>query len=1087
MSQNYYKLYIDSVFELAETLVIKSEYSALKINESLKYSPWSNSFVEHDKTTWKYYLNLSGEYHASDEEIKVISLDTLQEIVFNKENLDIHKATAKAYQYNSRYYRELVLRYPEQEILILGILYPVDIQTAIDARDFSVLSYPKHLVEDNEISLIKNIDQWLENFDIRWNNKQFTLTDELYGATILGVLYLQLVPLIINLRLRACKTSEAHSFHVREYLASHGMLDVYLSKMTKKQALFFYRNILYIERNAGKQDTFYWLIDKVMTDRNLPISEYGAQHLTTPMPASFTPDTVFKKKLINESQSHNAEVGALFNTETILKKEEKIALGNKEYSEQNLKNIQSLFENSLSSNLTTKVLESSMYDYNDALPYTLFSVFLNQWITFTNTNRFKTGYIRVKNPRTSQEIILNTKDSYLYYLYAFAKSAKVTLENIPPVFAMRVRREPTPDVDDLLSVVDTDKVTVQDAEFQINLQKGIGPVETLEEFRKACREIHTSAIEQMYYVYRKEDLSVRGMTYNMTNRLYEDVWYTAPYGGQNYIEWLRSKNLDHENFTIDEWEKLYKDIYFQVTGLDSSSTENTSSIQKAMVALLTQLSSYSIQIISDINSRAIHTPNFNTVRIEHVKGASRIYNEILLGIFSIFKFRSRSRHSEFIELDYLLKDFTIINNPVDGGFIDIPIDIVPDKSEPRDFGVLDLGILRLNQDNLPLPVTAENLGDYPNYRAYYLMNPAEKAAIKNVYCDCMKAFRAPTKADIKDLIIFNGIPGLEYQQIHKNYLNLFEYYYLPDTTYNFTIKGSFVELDCFNNNFDPEWLNNFKLNKGSEKLDNFTIFDEVPEENNLLNFSYTGGWEHLSVFSPAKKGDEETDLDMFKYHNGVLTNMPLEVNIIQSNIPLFQSAIGKLDKGLSFIYSKKDMDGLKIHKSSHILNDLFHSTYYKVDFNSFQSLIRVNTLPDMELKNVDAATLNSFKDMHHEFKADMFETTSGDYTLEKLFSNTVGTTEVFDVRFLDDVEIIDQDFKHLDLTDSTLADLKVPQAVKTLAAFKTVYTSTETRVFELFSEERDRDSAVFNLLTEEFYKELPDMSFDPDDGIVWSV
>ena len=141
----------------------------------------------------------------------------------------------------------------------------------------------------------------------------------------------------------------------------------------------------------------------------------------------------------------------------------------------------------------------------------------------------------------------------------------------------------------------------------------------------------------------------------------------------------------------------------------------------------------------------------------------------------------------------------------------------------------------------------------------------------------------------------------------------------------------------------------------------------------------------------------------------------------------------------------------------------------------------------MELKNVDAATLNSFKDMHHEFKADMFETTSGDYTLEKLFSNTVGTTEVFDVRFLGDVEIIDQDFKHLDLMDSTLADLKVPQAVKTLAAFKTVYTSTETRVFELFSEERDRDSAVFNLLTEEFYKELPDMSFDPDDGIVWSV
>ena len=450
MSQNYYKLYLENVLELAETLVIKSEYTALRINEHMLYFHGANSFVEHDKRTWKYYLNLSGQYHLHDEEMKIISLDTLNEIVFSKDNLDLHKTTASAYQYNSRYYRELVLRYPQQEQLILGILYPVDIDVAINAKDFTVLSYPSYLVEDNEISLITNINQWLENFDIRWNNKQFTISDDWYGASVLGVMYLQLVPLILNLRLRACHTSEAHSFHVREYLASHGMLDVYLSKMTRKQALFFYRNINYIHRNSGKKDTFYWLVDKIMNDRNLPLSEYTMHHDTSSMPGVFAPNIYFKKARLEQSNTSSAQADMNYPLSAVLHKEYPLAHGNSEYSQNNIKRIESLFQRSLSSTLGTKLLESSMVDYTDAVPLTLHQVFINQWIAFTNTGLFTGAYIRIKSPRTSKELVMNTRDAYIYYLYAFAKSCGVTLNQIPPLFAMRSQIEPTPSEDVLL-------------------------------------------------------------------------------------------------------------------------------------------------------------------------------------------------------------------------------------------------------------------------------------------------------------------------------------------------------------------------------------------------------------------------------------------------------------------------------------------------------------------------------------------------------------------------------------------------------------------------------------------------------------
>lgn len=107
---------------------------------------------------------------------------------------------------------------------------------------------------------------------------------------------------------------------------------------------------------------------------------------------------------------------------------------------------------------------------------------------------------------------------------------------------------------------------------------------------------------------------------------------------------------------------MYRDIYAQVTGLDMSVTENLGGIQKAMVAMLSQLSSYSIQIISEINSTAVKLPNWNTVRLEQLKTTAKIYKEILLGVWTIFKSNVYSKDYKFIELDYLFQNF-IIKNP----------------------------------------------------------------------------------------------------------------------------------------------------------------------------------------------------------------------------------------------------------------------------------------------------------------------------------------------------------------------------------------------------------------------------------------
>lgn len=64
MSQTQYDIYLDDTFKLTRSLVIKSSASADAINKGL--SDLGNEVNTLDPTTWKYYLNLNGQYHGTD-------------------------------------------------------------------------------------------------------------------------------------------------------------------------------------------------------------------------------------------------------------------------------------------------------------------------------------------------------------------------------------------------------------------------------------------------------------------------------------------------------------------------------------------------------------------------------------------------------------------------------------------------------------------------------------------------------------------------------------------------------------------------------------------------------------------------------------------------------------------------------------------------------------------------------------------------------------------------------------------------------------------------------------------------------------
>ena len=208
-NDNLYDIYVEKVKQLAATIVVKSVDTALANNNYIKAFYGASSVDDEDPTTWKYYMNLAGQYHFTDTPMRIVSMDTLETIDFTVANLQIHRATARAYQYGTRQYQELLTQYPRQEALIRGILYPIDIATAVSAPDGKILGgYPAGLVEVNEYSLIQKLQKWIDDYRMRWYNRAYTVTDNLYLVSNLMMMYMYMVPAIMTFRLEACKTSD---------------------------------------------------------------------------------------------------------------------------------------------------------------------------------------------------------------------------------------------------------------------------------------------------------------------------------------------------------------------------------------------------------------------------------------------------------------------------------------------------------------------------------------------------------------------------------------------------------------------------------------------------------------------------------------------------------------------------------------------------------------------------------------------------------------------------------------------------------------------------------------------------------------
>jgi hypothetical protein len=921
-------------------MVIKSDYTAEVINDLIRLQ-YGEGSVSTDKSTWKYYRNICGLYHEEefkheDRVIKITSLDDKKVIIFEADVLKNNPATHEAYSYGSKYYKDLVAKYPKDELFIIGCLYPANMDEAIAAKDGQVLSYPKHLIEKQEACLIKNIESWISNYKIRWDNKQFNVSDSLYGAANLGIMYLNLVPLIINLRLKACKTNEAHSFHIRQYLASHGMLHSYIDDLNLKQVLFLYRNISYIERNNGKKEILDLLIQKFFTDLDLPVAELVMRHDVRKISEELYPRINFRRKELNSTYSSVIKDKSGLSFENLLFKEDQLTVGNSEYILANRDGIKKKLQNSLSNVVLTKVLESSAVNTSNNDRYVLTEIQLNHWL-YLSSNDIFTGDVVIKDI----EVSLSVLESYVYFIYLFCKSifsltGKELLDiHIPNLMAFRVINPVPVTKQFLYQVIDANYLDADFCDTILNSQYILDnnkPLTSLNRFSEVCDEIFILSNQQYRLLSTRENHFSRGLAHGMLSRLYQDVKInlsqilTGKYNKScvTFGDFLILKNIPVIDYTSSECISTYSEIFKTVTGYSYNLLDPASRIQNVMVSIVKQLSSYSVQFLSDTSKTSIRNVNWSTIRLGDIR---RRGNDLVeLPILAIMPKRSKTSEITIHQIDTRPPWVNTVVGVVTGNKQTLDINVKPHIN--RVFSLITKHIVRfgtiiINHDIFLNPNIATPIKKFDSYKEFDTLTPDQQLLVKDVYFDFNPVDVNRGKIKLANVILGDILNTVNYFRLSKYNLKSFTYQFINP----FIEGGLKIIVDA--------QLTIFKSNLGTNILPGYRLFNA---DNVSTYMKLFGGFKTIDGFSPIGK---ETIITSNALENVLEFGYSLDINYTIDTPVVFNgfnyvfdvSNIGSLSP---FVNTRTPgypdvsgtvMDVFKIFSSTNVFGGFEHDAY----------------------------------------------------------------------------------------------------------------------------------------------------------------
>lgn len=415
--------HMDKAIKLAGSMVIKNVDSITLMNQDMESKYGATLAYGSGESDWRYYKHLFGEYHTQDISLTINALEDQSVIPFTKASLATRPVTLEAYRYGKEHYLRLVDRYPEYELYIKGVLYPVPYSESIPAQDGEILAWEKtYLDMTKEWYIMDELQEWIYNWLSRWDNKGFGLTDDLYPAAKHAILSLYLPAKILELKLKHSESITSSEFYRDLSIATwYGISEIpeYIPEYVRK---WLYRNVRVNKSTIG-QNRLLSNIQNNVAHISMISMDSGNRYQNY-LNILRRPEILLKT--IDSLSINSKDPNKRYILQEIYDMEKDIAFFNNTY--------QDFFkrprlDNTRFSTTATGILISDLSDRTNSVSHNKRSMILDI-LGYAVQNEYS-GLHTYTNPETGIEYTIITRDLFYIYLWYITKLQGGDPLNIP--------------------------------------------------------------------------------------------------------------------------------------------------------------------------------------------------------------------------------------------------------------------------------------------------------------------------------------------------------------------------------------------------------------------------------------------------------------------------------------------------------------------------------------------------------------------------------------------------------------------------------------------------------------------------------
>jgi hypothetical protein len=596
----YTSEYIKDTIKLTKSIVIKNNAEALKYNEYVKIKHPTH-FLDSDPRTWRYYKHLTGVLHQVDVPVVFVSVDNGMSVTLSVASMLIHRRSKSELLKFGIYYDELVARYPEQELYIKVLIAQSLFSDAFEIYelpDYTVIAYDTSLIEDNEHDLLPELQLRIDNYKNIWLIPYYALSSNLFLTSQYHILYNFIFTSLLSIRLGNAKTSRAHTFHIRLYLASHHNLDNYILFLTRKQQLFLYRNLLYLNNHAGINNTFRTLIDVLFSERNISVVNYVYNQKNELSDQSDTEYTYNQRLLNNKNLFFSKKDMSL---EYVRDKEYLLAPGNAKEYDFGIERIDRTNKLSLYTKLLTKDLETILIDETDTVKHKLLDILTDYWAYLVKTNQMN-FLVDFVDPVSNITKRLNTKDLFKLYTICLYRSQGISLEEFPEYRIKRVFRQTLPTKEQLLGFFYDPRIEYrEELQTVLDAVPPYRPLITSFQFSEFIVEMYHLNIGLWSLTSNQSNIHTHGQMSAAIELMHQNELYVFDDETVDAF-FSRTNVIDVRTYSVDQAAGLIFGMLDNLFDQRLSYQNRLRRLQMALTSVFFKFNSYTVQLINNYYS-----------------------------------------------------------------------------------------------------------------------------------------------------------------------------------------------------------------------------------------------------------------------------------------------------------------------------------------------------------------------------------------------------------------------------------------------------------------------------------------------------